>query len=172
MNISLEKGTTLIEYKETSQLLLVHVLLPLLFAGYIQIALVVGFPAIIVFLLNVRTKCSNQITTAVMFTLFYIQTENHFTSKVDNRRSLALQGSTTNECCSIYGVFLEISVYMQISYANCLARLPSAWLRFSGKKGNLSHVTIDPVLGTETIDYIIAKHSLNDIQILHSGCEK
>ena len=56
MNISLEKGTTLIEYKETSLLLLVHVLLPLLFAGYIQIALVVGFPAIIVFLLKVRTK--------------------------------------------------------------------------------------------------------------------
>ena len=111
MNISLEKGTTLIEYKETSQLLLVHVLLPLLFAGYIQIALVVGFPAIIVFLLNVRTKCSNQITTAVMFTLFYIQTENHFTSKVDNRRSLAPQGSTTNECCSIYVFFRNFPLY-------------------------------------------------------------
>ena len=61
---------------------------------------------------------------------------------------------------------------MQISYANCLARLPSAWLRFSGKKGNLSHVTIDPVLGTKTIDYIIAKHWPKEIQILPSGCKK
>lgn len=93
-----------------------------------------------------------------MFTLFYIQTENHFTWKVDNRRSLAPQGSTTNECCSICRDFLEISFYIQIPYADCFARLPQLDFDFRGKKENLSHVTIDPVLGTETIDYIIAKN--------------
>ena len=54
----------------------------------------------------------------------FYETENHFPSKVDNERSLAPQGST-NEYCSIYGVFLDISVYIQISYANCIACLPS-----------------------------------------------
>ena len=56
MNISLEEGTTLIEYKETSQLLLVHVLLPLLFAGYIEMATCRGISTD----RSLSSQCSNK----------------------------------------------------------------------------------------------------------------
>ena len=41
---------------------------------------------------------------------------------------------------------------------------PQLDFNFRREKENLSHVTIDPVLGTETIDYIIAKNFQQDTQ--------